>query len=220
MTTRNDIIDGRLANNKIYGLIYTKKCGWVDLGHANPRGALVLWNKIKFERDEKSDKPGYFRVSYSQKMGNRHFKVGISKRYDIKKGCTIQQNKSIALTIFLNTSVEFERMQGNWLFRKLTNSSFSAEDLVSNLIGFYRAVEPGKRFIQLCEPLSKNVALKIWDKYGAVGNNKNYGITPHVYPLGGSPSSGPMNITLPHGLNSIKPAKQGALFSEVKSGIN
>lgn len=43
MTTRADIIDGKdaqLPDGSIrkYGLIYTQKCGWVDLGHANPEG--------------------------------------------------------------------------------------------------------------------------------------------------------------------------------------
>lgn len=216
MTTSSDIIDGSLANERRYGLIYTKKCGWIDLGHANPNGAMALWNKINLELDEKGSGSGYYRISYSQMMGNRYVKIGIRKRYDIKKGITIQQKKSVALSIFLNVSKEFETMQGNWLFRKFTNSSFSAEDLVSNLVGFYRAVEPGKPFIQICEPVSKDIALRIWDKYGAVGSNKNYTTIPYVYPISDFSLSGPMCVSLPKALNTIKTAKQGELFIEVK----
>ena len=43
MTKRTDIIDASIASGRKYGLIYTKRCGWVDLGHANPEGAGLLW---------------------------------------------------------------------------------------------------------------------------------------------------------------------------------
>lgn len=151
MTKRSDIVDGFLASNLKYGLIYTKKCGWVDLGHANPSGgASILWDKIKNEKGDPPSKPGYYRITYSQKMGNKHIKVGVEKKFDIKKGLKLDQKKSVALAIFLDISKEFETMQGNWFWSFFTNSSFSAEDLVSNLIGFYRAVEPQKPYLQIC----------------------------------------------------------------------
>lgn len=34
MSTRNDITDGLFATTSKHGLIYTKKLGWIDLGHA------------------------------------------------------------------------------------------------------------------------------------------------------------------------------------------
>ena len=215
MTTRNDIIDGSQSTMRKYGLIYTKKCGWVDLGHANPEGATKLWNDIKSEKGV-STTDGYFKVSYSQKMGNKHIKVGIQKKYDIKKGLSLKDKKSVALAIFLDVSKNFEAMQGNWIFKHFTNSSFSAEDLVSNLIGFYRAVEPGKQYIQLCEPVSKDIAVGIWDKFGAVGTNKNIRSIPFIYPLPGQTNAGPMSAMLPQYLNTITPAKQGNLFKESK----
>lgn len=51
MTKRSDIIDGSDASGKKYGLIYTKRCGWVDLGHANPEGANSLWQHVLKEKD-------------------------------------------------------------------------------------------------------------------------------------------------------------------------
>jgi hypothetical protein len=45
MTNRSDIIDGSGAIGRKYGLIYTKKCGWIDLGHANPEGAIHFGSK-------------------------------------------------------------------------------------------------------------------------------------------------------------------------------
>jgi hypothetical protein len=106
-------------------------------------------------------------------------------------------------------------MQSNWLFRQVTNSGHSAEDLVSNLIGFYRAVYPSKQFIPLCQPVSKAVTLEIWDKYGEVGSNKNYSFLPYIYPIP-STKGGPMSVQLPMELNTIKPVTQGGLFKEVR----
>ncbi|BBA33855.1 hypothetical protein sS8_1901 [Methylocaldum marinum] len=66
MTSRSDIIDGSQAIGRKYGLIYTRKCGWVDLGHANPDGpdgAKNLWDKILNEKDEGSGKSEFFRIT-------------------------------------------------------------------------------------------------------------------------------------------------------------
>lgn len=216
MTKRSDIIDGNSANGKIYGLIYTKKCGWVDLGHANPEGPNSIWQQVLNEKDRGGAKAGYFQVTYKQMMGRKNiFKIGILKKYDVKKGLSDDQKKSVALSIFLDVSHAFEGLQSNWLFRKAISSGYSAEDLVSNLIGFYRAIYPVRQFLPLCQPVSKSVALTIWDKYGEVGSNKNYSTVPYIYPIPPS-NGGPMSAQLPRELNSIKPAKQGALFKAVK----
>ena len=122
MTDRSDIVDGNSAIGRKYGLIYTKRCGWIDLGHAMGRKRLL--------------------------------KAGVLKKYDVKKGLNDSQKKSVALSIFLDVSHAFENLQSNWLFRLVTDSGYSAEDLVSNLIGFYRAVYPSKQFISLCQPVS------------------------------------------------------------------
>lgn len=214
MSERSDIIDGRDAIGRNYGLIYTQKCGWVDLGHANPAGANSIWQQVLHETSQGGAKPGYFRVTYRQMMRKGSFGVGIRKRYDVKIGLTHNQKQSVALAIYMDVSHGFEGLQANWLFRKVTNSGYSAEDLVSNLIGFYRAVFPGRAFIPLCEPVSKSVALGIWDKYGEVGANKNYTTVPYIYPIPPSEDE-PMSMPLPPELNTITPAKQGILFKEV-----
>lgn len=218
MTTRNDIIDGTQSATRKYGLIYTKKCGWLDLGHANPEGANKLWNDINSEKSQTriGARDGFFDISYSQGMGNKYIKAVTRKKYAIKKGLSLKDKKSVALAIFLDVSKTFEAMQGNWLFKHFTNSSFSAEDLVSNLIGFYRAVEPNVNYIRLCEPVTKDIALGIWDKFGAVGANKNIRTIPFIYPLPDQPNAGPMSAMLPSYLNTIIPAKQGILFNEGK----
>ncbi len=100
MTEKSDIIDGRSATGKKSGLIYTEKCGWVDLGHANPAGALELWQKILKEKDDDYyikyiEKPDYFRISYHQKMTKKSFGIGTAKKYDIKKGLDSDQKNRL-----------------------------------------------------------------------------------------------------------------------------
>lgn len=218
MTSRSDIIDGSQAIGRKYGLIYTRKCGWVDLGHANPDGedgAKNLWDKILNEKDEGSGKSEFFRITYKQMMGNKYIKMGMQKKYDIKKGIQVNDKKSVALSIFLDVSNAFESMQSGWPFRWVTNSGYSAEDLVSDLIGFYRAVNPSMPYVQIFQPVSKDLALQIWDRYGPVGNNKNYSATPFLYPVPPA-QGGPMCGILPPELNTVQPAKPGILFMEAK----
>lgn len=221
VSKRGDIIDGKLASGRKYGLIYTKKCGWIDLGHANPAGgASDLWARVRNETgndpfDKPGDAPDAFVVMYDQQMGSRSFKVGRYKRFRITRGLTLQQKKAVALTIFLDVSKTFEAWQNNWFWSAFTNSGFSAEDLVSDLVGFYRAVDPATDYLGLCEPVEKDVALQVWDKYGPVGSNKNFSFAPYLYPVPGSNLAGPMSVPLPAFLNTITPAAPGSAFREL-----
>lgn len=218
MTSRSDIIDGAQASGRKYGLIYTRRCGWIDLGHANPEGpdgAKNLWERIFLEKDEGGSKTGFFRITYRQMMGNKYIKVGAHKKYDIKSGLSDDNKKAVALAIFLDVSKTFESMQSAWPFKWVTNSGYSAEDLVSNLVSFYRAINPSYPYIQGFQPIKKDLALQIWDKYGAVGENKNVSTAPFLYPIPPA-QGGPMCGVLPPELNTIKPAKPGEFFMKVR----
>lgn len=219
MSKRTDIIDKTEAFGRIYGLIYTKRCGWIDLGHANPDGAGKLWIKILNEQSEGGAEQGYFRVSYHQEMRRKRHEVtigaGVRKTYDIRKNINSHDKKSVALAIFLDVSHAFESMQARWPYNWTTDSGYSAEDLVSNLIGFYRAINPHVDYLKICQPVSKDVALHIWDNFGAVGSNKNHTILPYLYPI--PPSlGGPTCGILPPELSTITPAEPGTLFKEIR----
>jgi hypothetical protein len=90
------------------------------------------------------------------------------------------------------------------------------EDLVSNLIGFYRAIYPGVDYVGMCEPVSKEQALAVWDKYGPVGQYKNNYPNPILFPSGKFSTHGPMTTVLPPFLNNIIPAVSGTKFKRVK----
>ncbi len=214
MTNRADIVDGQFTFGKKYGLVYTKRCGWIDLGHANPDGAMGLWKNILHEIDSGNSKNGYFRIAYKQIMGNKHAKVGVLRKYDVKKNLSLSLKQSIALSIFLDVSHSFESMQASLPYSLITNSGYSAEDLISNLVGFYRAINPNYSYVQSFQPVSKDTALQIWDKFGPVGKNKNYSLSPYLYPIPPN-EGGPISGVLPFELKMIKPVKPGDLYVKV-----
>jgi len=230
MTTRSSIIDASevyLPDGSIrkYGLIYTNQCGWIDLGHANPEGkgfagALSLWRQIRSQTSckERVHEKAPARIIFSQSMQNRFgAKAGVTRRYEVQRHLSSEyEQKSIALAIFIDVSTAFEGLQANWFFRHVTDSGYSSEDLVSNLIGFYRAVNPGIDYIQGCDPVSKEQALAIWDTYGEVGRNKNHEFMPVFYPHPQLQCGIPRKGRLPLWLDTIKPARMGEKFKELR----
>jgi hypothetical protein len=75
----------------------------------------------------------------------------------------------------MEVSERFEKFQKLLGLGRLTDSGYSQEDLVSNLIGFYIAVGEVDRLniLKKCHPVSDKSAFSIWDRDGAVGKNKN-----------------------------------------------
>ena len=133
-----------------------------------------MWNDILAEKhmaDPRLDnhhtiegKPSFL-ISYWQGMGSRAFQVMHGRLYSIRKGLTLTRKKEVALRIFMEVSLGFEAMQGSWPYSWVTDSGFSAEDLTSNLIGFYRAVEKysWEQILQACRPTSKETAFAVYD---------------------------------------------------------
>ena len=203
-------------------LIYTCKCGWVDKGHANPKsfrpyqGAESLWQQLKSEKGQASKKSNVrgFKVIYRQEMATIfvvRISKGVTKEYFVKKGLSEDKKRAIGLHIFMNVSEAFESLQGEIPYRWRTDSSFSAEDLISNLIGFYNVVFPSIDHLQMCQAVSKQDSLDIWDEFGSVGRNKNFFWGPYLYPCKScrNGQAGPMSSRLPSFLDRIKPAKIG-----------
>lgn len=214
--TKEDIKDGSEAEFLKNGYVYTRLCGWIDLGHAIPGETRDLWRKIQNEQDDDFDRweePGYFFTSYGQFMRHKKLSAGVRVAYRIKKGLGLKEKKSVTLGIFLDVSGRFETLQGSWPFcwlEQVNESSYSLEDLISNLIGFYRAVEPGRRYIEMSQPVSKKEALEIYERHkSTIATLKNHSLRPLLFHLG---TEGPVYGTLPLFLNTIRPAKPGELY--------
>ncbi|CAI1508010.1 Uncharacterised protein [Serratia fonticola] len=182
MSVRDEIVDARFADGLKYGLIYTEVLGWVDLGHAQGSDIKELISKMNIgELSNNGDE--CYDVIYSQGMIGMKKKVSISRfvKWRIRKGRTLHERYSIALAMMLTIARRFESMQGSFPFNLVTDSGFSGEDLVSDLLGFYRATTHPNPF-ELLRPVSKEEALKRWDYYGPIGSYKNESFRPLLFP--------------------------------------
>lgn len=222
MSKRSEIINGQGANTMRSGLIYTCQCGWIDLGHARPDNARDnLWLPLLDEIGIKSKNKNGFKIQFSE--GHSRLKINhitnFLKEIYVPFGLNRSQKESVALSVFVEVSIGLENLQSNFIYRRITDSGFSSEDLVSDLVGFYRAVKPGVDYISACQPVSKEAGLKVWDTYGAVGDNKNYFFGPFLYPCSEcrSNQAGPMCGQLPQLFNSITPAQKGELYRDWSS---
>lgn len=217
MSSRGDIRDGSEAETARYGLVYTCLAGWVDLGHAAPTAARGLWQKILVEDGPRTPDGIWFQVRFEECMGVKKWGHDLVKAceggdFAVRVGLPTAVKRSVALAIFLNVSMRFETMQGSFPYNlKTADSSFSVEDLVSNLIGFYRAVLPAPDHVSRCQPVSKAEAEGVWDTQGAVGTHKNRDVRPVLFPCGGCVDAPLVRspADLPPHLNQIQPVAEG-----------
>ncbi|WP_150526510.1 hypothetical protein [Roseibium sediminis] len=135
-----------------------------------------------------------YRVTLRQEMilPKRVGRLGETQSYLIRRNLPETELKSVALSIFIQVSLGFERLQQSLEFGGIANfftemflnkpydSGFSREDLVSNLIGFYIGVGEITKAdaIAACHPVSEESATKVWEREGAVGQRKNTSFVP------------------------------------------
>lgn len=205
MSIRSEIIDGNLAQRSSYGLIYTELLGWVDLGHAQGTDIRNLWAQML--RGESQSGPTYD-VTYKQSMVGlkRRLTVGKSITWRLRKGLRYHQKQSIALAMMITVARRFEGLQGSFPFSLASDSGFSGEDLVSDLLGFYQVMSCMNNVFSYLKPISKEEALKRWDHYGKIGSWKNETFKPLLFPDPvRSPNGRPHFGQLPDFMKSVTP---------------
>jgi hypothetical protein len=217
MSKRNDITDGIFATTKNTGLIYTEKLGWIDLGHAQGNDARILKRKLEQEHRSKYYKKfndRYFPASYHQEMTKRKrvfgididFQTGVQTEVMVRSSLSPALLARVALTIMYGTAKRFEAWQNSFLFNWFTDSGFSAEDLISDLVGFYRVFGTGPDPLWLANPVDYKTALQIWDAGDPVGHYKNCQFSPLLFHTTPPFKYGqPRRIPLPEWLSYIKP---------------
>ncbi|MBT0724867.1 hypothetical protein HH682_10595 [Rosenbergiella sp. S61] len=204
MSKRSEIIDGIYAPSRPKGLVYTEVLGWVDLGHAQGTDIRNLLSQIT--QGESSTKE-FYDLRYSQGMSGLLGQVRTGKVmiWRIRRGRPYWEQKSIALAMMMHMARKFEAFQGNFPNNLVTDSGFSGEDLVSDLLGFYRVVSVQNPFSML-RPVSKEEALKRWDHYGKIGSWKNETFQPLLFPdPAKNPHARPYNGILPPFMRTIVP---------------
>jgi LysM domain len=216
MSKFGDIVDGTVPNvdSLRSGLVYTCRCGWIDLGHARPDNAARLWHRINTETGEGRVGGLWYRVDFEESMAKWGLRDSAKGSFAVRRGLSRQEKESVALGILLNVSDRFEKLQGGFPYRLVTDSGYSAEDLVSNLVGFYRAVRPGFPYIKECRPVSKAAAEDVWKRNGAVGALKNPFAGPFLFPCTECPGGphGPISAMLPNFLSLVEPVPPGELY--------
>ncbi len=207
MSNRSDIIDKSRAilTRGASGLIYTEELGWIDLGHARGEDIENLLSQFRYGEVSGKDK---YRISYKQKMvyKNYVFTTGRFAEWEVKRGRSRSEVESIALAIVMHTAYMFESWQTH--FSWVTDSGFSAEDLVSDLLSFYSVVRPSNYLGRLTID-AKEKALRRWDFYGAVGQHKNKSFLPLLFPDPDNPCGRrfPYHGQLPYWMRYIRPFK-------------
>ncbi|HHE8494765.1 hypothetical protein NFL61_23065 (plasmid) [Enterobacter ludwigii] len=211
MSKRKDIIDGQEYGSP-YGLIYTEVLGWIDLGHAQGTDIRKLLRNI--DTGESSGREHY-EVVYSQSMIDpaRTMKMGKFITWRIKRGRSYSERQSIALAMMMSLARKFEGLQSSFPVSLTTDSGFSGEDLVSDLLGFHRVVTIQNPFDML-RPVSKAEALKRWDYYGKIGSWKNETFIPLLFPDPDKyPNARPRKGELPNFMKTVRP------WNDFHSGI-
>lgn len=217
MSKRSDIKDASMALSMNHGLVYTKILGWIDLGHAQANDARRL-KAILLEEKGREFFPEfndwYFPIDYYQEMGKNktilgrtvEFRVGVHSPLMVRSCLNWELRRRIALTIMMKTAYRFEAFQQSSAFSWHSDSGFSGEDLVSDLVGFYRIFGEGTDPLILAQPTSKEYALWIWDHYGAIGKFKNKEFRPLLFPQPSPKIKGlPRKGFLPSWLSYINP---------------
>lgn len=221
MTERADIE----PVNGLRRLSYTRRCGWVDWGHARPTAALGLRQQLLSELGADAslrqvdlsleNAPAYV-VTFGERMGKiwrgRFYGVSTDHLWVVKKGLSVAAREQVALGIFLTGSYEFEQLQSNAPFSWKTESGFSAEDLVSDLIGFYVAFRgyTTERMRTICGEVSVKESYRIWDTYtpNGIGLLKNRHPRPILFPTREGVRSS-ADTSFPLELTTIRPAPEG-----------
>jgi len=180
-----------------FGIIYTCNCGWLDRAHSyttpNPDktiGAANLWMNLLKEDgfpDYINKAPGFVVASRQEAMKKKlgiKLYPGVTKHFVVRKGLPNHVKQQVALAIFMEVSIGFESLQDSWAARTFaqSDSGFSEEDLVSNLVGFYKALFPIIDIDALCKPVSIAASRAVWNASGPVGRNKNRRFEPVFHP--------------------------------------
>lgn len=97
---------------------------------------------------------GWIDLGHAKGDDKTKLKFTKTVRWRIKKGLPGEEQISIALAMMMKTAHIFETFQSNWFFSWINDSGYSGEDLVSDLLGFYRVVRP-KNYFPLFKPVSK-----------------------------------------------------------------
>jgi len=201
----------------------------LNIGYAQMR-MLMAGCRKQPEFRFKDGKTGY-KITYRQDHGNNSLKKTlvyphVQHSYVIKHDLNIHQKRSIALAIFQKVSLKFETKQRFMgIFDMITDSGFSQEDLVSNIIGFYIALNMISKndAIARLHPVSQRTSEHLWRTNGSVGSHENHTFNPQYLDTYNEDDVRQIcedecvhqPKKLPSVFTSIRPAQEGTNFQRI-----
>ncbi|WP_133510061.1 hypothetical protein [Candidatus Thiosymbion oneisti] len=149
--------------------------------------------------------------------------AGTQRNYLVRYGLSWQEKRAVALAIFMEVSVLFEGFQNSFPWNVVTNSGFSQEDLISDLLGFYIGIGDYTlpQVKAICKKVSTEAAEAIWDREGSVEENKNRTFEPAFAKEPGAECADSEQV-FPKAFNKIRPAIKGGNFidfPELEGGL-
>lgn len=212
-------------------LSYTRRCGWVDWGHALPTAAASLIGRVRTQSDPVLPLPperillegqSAFALRFGLTSGALGVKRQLAQDYVVRRNMPSTHRWSAALGIFMHASVRLEQYQGSFPLGLVSSSSFSGEDLVSNLIGFYAAARHIrlKQMREICGEVSVAESYRIWDTHlsGGLSGFKNHRFRPRLFPTKEGVHS-PADLTWPQVLSTIRPSPAGSTWAIVRNQL-
>lgn len=189
---------------------YSTNCGWIDWSHAGPGLTTNLIQAVQDASDRMrasgSTSPEPVAAPRMESSPGGVLLSGVTPIVSIKRPLNADEVHSVALRIFMLQSMGFEALQ-LWT-ESIGKSSFSEEDLPSNLISFYRAARSFDR------PQIESIC-DVWDaarslsKYQGYTFRKNGSFRPLSLPAGGA---------WPASLATVAPAIAGGPLMDLPVG--
>lgn len=122
---------------------FSTRCGWIDWSHASTGMTSQIIPAIKRVSDSMrasgTTDPQPVTTASMDSSGGPILLSSVTPTFNIKRPLSSDEIRSVALRVFMLQSLAFENLQEWTDF--IGESSFSAEDLPSNLIAFYMAAD-------------------------------------------------------------------------------
>ena len=190
---------------------FSTHCGWIDWSHASPTVPQRLIQEIQNASDRiaaggTTPQPVFAPAMESNAPYIGTLLSGVTPHFTITRALSSSEVLQVALRLWQMQSLGFEALQ-NWT-ESIGASSFSEEDLTSNIIAFYQAAQSLNRsqIRSMCD---------IWNEERSVTHFETYHFTrwgsfqpPHL-PSGGS---WPFNTIIPAPLDGSMMSVPDATF--------
>ncbi|MDC8005369.1 DUF4157 domain-containing protein [Aureisphaera galaxeae] len=195
---------------------YSTHCGWIDWSHASPGVARRLIQEVQAASDRIGAGDPAPQAVAAPAMQSSVPVIGtvlssVTPHFNVTRQLSSSEVNRVALRAWQMQSLGFESLQ-QWT-QSIGSSSFSEEDLTSNIIAFYMAVNGHTRsgIEQICDVWSNERSLTHFETY----NFRRWGsFTPPTLPSGGS---WPFNSITPAPLDGSMMSVPEATFETTTS---